>query len=197
MSGDAAAVALGAAVIGSLTTMILQFIRDGQVNRRDVRAAARVIRSEVIRNVSTVQTILVFGLVAPTDDVQIRFTRLDARVDELAVDLPREEIALLVTFLQMTERAAVLINTVKSRVPPSATAQELDWLENTFMPAADFCQVLLDLRGLRAWEILTSPKMWWAFRERRREIVANGFAAPQLDAYLAQHPPQPGQQPHP
>lgn len=176
--------------------MILQVIRDGQVNRRDVRAASRVIRSEVIRNISTVQTIMAFGLVAPGDDVQIRFKRLDARVDELAVDLPREEIGLLVTFLQMSERAAALVETVKHRVPPMTTHQEHDWLANTYLPAAEFCQVLLDLRGLRAWEIVFSPGFWWTFRTQRKQIVENGFAAPQLDAFLAQHAPGPGQQQH-
>src|SRR5688500_20402877 len=124
--------------------MVLQVIRDGQVNRRDVRAAARVIRSEVVRNQSTVETILHFGVVPPGSDVRMRTKRLEDGLDRLAVDLPRDEVTLLLTFLQMSESAAERLEAARARDAHAITDREADWFLNTWMPAANFCEVPLE-----------------------------------------------------
>ena len=182
---DTGTVALVAAVAGSIATMVLQVIRDGQVNRRDVRSAACVIRSEIVRNQSTVQTVLAFGMAPPGPDVQIRIGRLEDGLDRLAIDLPRDDIALLLSFLQMSESAGERLEAAKVREGHSMTERELDWFANTWMPAADFCEVLLDLRGLRFWDALLHFRGWLAFRKRRSEVLREGFPAPQLDEFLA------------
>lgn len=182
MQLDPLEAALVGAIVGALAAGLVQAVRDGQVNRRQLRGVARVVRLEVTTNQAFVATVLGFGFV-PEGATPLATERLARGLESLAIELPRDEIAFLLSFETMTREAERRLAFARElgRLSP----EHLRWLAETWAPAADFCQVMLDLRGMRAWDRLLSPRMWIAYERRRRRYVrSGGFGAPQMPPEL-------------
>jgi hypothetical protein len=162
---------------GALLSQVVQIARDGAHERHALRAAARLVRTEVSSNKSLAQIVLLTRMVPgrprwpePSNE------RLGRVLDVLVSELPRAEIADLLGMNALHDELCRVI--ADARVAP-ATDHDMRWLRDEWWPVADSCQAMLDFRAGRFWEPLLHPQSWITYQQSRmqKQWADEDFAA--------------------
>jgi hypothetical protein len=138
---------------GVVLAQFVQVARDELAARWRLRGAARIARTEIVRNLSIVSTYAEYGAV-PSELRTLHGHRFERVMDTLASGLPQNEMATLLSHHESLNTANELFERAKGR---KFSTFEQSWLKSWLVDAA-LCQNLAFLRGERFWYRMRHPR---------------------------------------
>ena len=139
---------------GAVVSQFIQLARDELSARWRLRGAARIVRSEVVRNLAVMEAYKEFGGVPAEETRSLHGHRFERVMDTLASGLLQDEMALLLSHHESLTTANQLLVKAKGR---RFTDAEQEWLRN-WLKDAYVCQNVAYMRGERFWYRLRHPR---------------------------------------